>query len=155
MTTPLGIGDRVPAFALPDQGGTLVSLDTFLGRGPVVVFFYPKDDSPGCTVEACRFRDLNPEFIAAGATVVGISVDDPASHRAFVEKHQLGYTLLSDVDGKVRGLFGVGKQLLGLVDGRVTFILDKDGVVRHRFDSMLRVKRHVDEALGIVRSLAS
>jgi peroxiredoxin Q/BCP len=119
----------------------------------VVVFFYPKDDTPGCTVEACTFRDRYDTFAAAGAEVVGISSDSLASHDAFAGKHKLPMTLLSDADGKVRKLFGV-KSTLGIMPGRATFVIDRKGVVRHVFVSQLRAGKHVDEALTVVQQLA-
>jgi peroxiredoxin Q/BCP len=150
----LDVGERAPSFSLPDQDGRPVRFDDLLGKGPIVLFFYPKDMSPGCTTEACGFRDANAEFAAAGATVIGISSDPVDSHRRFVDMHRLPYTLLSDAGGRVRAQFGVRRQFLGLVDARITFVLDRDGVVRHRFDSSLLMQRHVAEALETVQRLA-
>ena len=155
MSKPIGIGDRVPDFQLPDQDGRLVRFADLVGKGPVVLFFYPKDETLGCTVEACTFRDANDDFIAAGAAVVGISSDGVDSHRRFAARHRLGYTLLADEGGRVRAQFGIARQLLGMLDGRVTFIVDKEGVVRQRFESQVRVKRHVEEALAMVRDLGT
>ncbi len=148
------VGDRVPPFELPDQDGQTVRFESLLGRGPIVLYFYPRDETPGCTTQACGFRDANADFAAAGATVVGVSSDSVASHRQFADKHGLRFTLLADQGGKVRGLIGIPKQVLGLMDGRVTLIVDREGIVRHRFDFMLRVQRHVNEALEVVRHLA-
>ena len=103
----LALGDRAPDFTLPDAGGKSISLHDLEGKGPIVVFFYPKDDTPGCTVEACSFRDRFDAFVEAGAAVVGISSDPPDSHGRFAQKHGLPMTLLSDVDGKVRAAWGV------------------------------------------------
>jgi peroxiredoxin Q/BCP len=149
----LGLGDRAPDFTLPDAGGKSISLHDLEGKGPIVVFFYPKDDTPGCTVEACSFRDRFDAFVQAGATVVGISSDPPESHGRFAQKHGLPMTLLSDVDGKVRAAWGV-KATLGLFPGRATFVLDKGGVVRHVFVSQLRAGAHVTESLAVVKGLA-
>lgn len=151
----LKVGDRAPSFTLQDQHGRPISLDAVLGKGAVVIFFYPKDGTPGCTTEVCSFRDSSAELAAAGAQVFGISSDSVESHRKFAEKHQLAYSLLADVGGKVRDAFGVPRGLLGLLDGRVTYVLDSGGVVRHKFEAMLRAGKHVDEALGTVRRLAT
>jgi peroxiredoxin Q/BCP len=148
-------GQKAPDFTLPDQDGAPFTLSAQLGQGPVVVFFYPKDETPVCTKEACAFRDAYTDLVAAGATVVGISSDDSASHKRFAEKHRLTYRLLADVGGSVRGAFGVPKRFLGLSDGRVTYVLDKDGVIRHRTDSALNADKHVDEAVAVVKRLAS
>ena len=115
MSTILDPGQRIPTFELPDQHGTIVRSADLLGEGACVIFFYPRDDSPGCTVEACSFRDANDDFAAAGARLVGISSDGVESHRKFADNHALKYTLLSDAGGRVRAQFGVKKQLLGLV----------------------------------------
>jgi peroxiredoxin Q/BCP len=117
-----------------------------------VLYFYPKDDTPGCTAEACAFRDQYEVFRDAGAEVIGISSDSAKSHQAFAARHSLPFVLLSDPAGKVRGQFGVGKTL-GLFPGRVTFVMDRDGIVRHAFDSQLMATRHVSEALDVVKQL--
>src|SRR5690606_34936307 len=103
-------------------------------RPCVVLYFYPKDDTPGCTVEACSFRDAYAVFSDAGAEVVGISSDSVGAHKAFADKHRLPFRLLADHGGHVRASYGV-KKTLGLIDGRVTFIIDRGGVVRHVFSS--------------------
>lgn len=146
-------GDRAPKFELPSQKGESVSLDALTAKGPVVVYFYPKDETPGCTAEACAFRDNYDVFQKAGAAVVGISSDSVASHQGFAEHHGLPFLLLSDTQGQVRKAFGVPRTL-GLLDGRMTFIVDKDGVIRHTFNSQLFAKKHVDEAIAIVQQLA-
>jgi peroxiredoxin Q/BCP len=150
----LRAGDRAPDFTLASSGGKNVTLSELTGKGPVVVFFYPKDDTPGCTVEACTFRDRYDAFADAGAEVVGISSDGVESHDRFVSKHKLPMTLLSDPDGKVRAAFGV-KATLGLFPGRATFVIDRQGVVRHVFVSQLRAAAHAGEALSVVRQLTA
>ncbi len=145
-------GDTAPRFTLPDQDGTLVTLDALLEKGPVVVFFYPKDETPGCTAEACSFRDSYEDFQDAGASVVGVSSDSSASHRRFRDKHGFPYVLLSDEKGRVRAEWGVPKTL-GILDGRSTYVVGKDGVVRHVLHSQLMVKKHVAEALDVVKRL--
>lgn len=146
------IGDRAPDFTLRDQDGKPVSLRELLAEGCLVLYFYPKDDTPGCTAEACTFRDEHEELSEAGATVVGVSSDDVESHRRFADKHRLPFRLLSDRGGDVRRMFGVPKTL-GFIDGRVTYVIDARGVIRHVFNSQLRTRRHVEEALRLVRLL--
>ncbi len=151
----LTIGDRAPAFALPDPAGETVTLDALLdGTKALVLFFYPKDETPGCTAEACSFRDRHEAFVEAGAKVVGISDDPPASHATFREHHRLPYVLLSDEGGRVRHAFGV-RPTLGLLPGRETFVLDGRGIVRGRFRSQLRARTHAKEALDLVRALVA
>jgi peroxiredoxin Q/BCP len=145
----LNPGDPMPDTTLVGPDGP-TKLREHIGK-PLVVYFYPKDETYGCTREACSFRDQYEDFVAAGAEVIGISRDDATSHAKFREHHRLPFTLLSDPDGSVAATWGV-RSLLGL-PGRVTFVFDQKGVVRHRFDSMLRFGKHVDEALGIVKSL--
>ncbi len=150
----LHVGDKAPDFTLPSSTGenvTLSDLTKKAGR-TVVVFFYPKDDTPGCIAEACGFRDLYEEFTNAGAEVVGISADSSVSHRRFAGKHRLPMKLLTDADGSVRRAYGV-RPTLGLFPGRVTFVVDRQGNVRHLFASQLRVVSHVQQALEIVRKL--
>lgn len=141
-------GQPVPEFSLPDQDGAIVSSAQFRG-GWSVVYFYPKDDTPGCTAESCSFRDNFEAFTDAGAQVIGISSDSIASHKAFAQKHNLPFTLLADTEGSVRKQFGVGKTL-GLLPGRVTYVIDPDGIVRKVFSSQFKPKRHIDEALAVI-----
>jgi peroxiredoxin Q/BCP len=148
----LAVGDKAPAFSLKDQNGATVSLADFSGRKNVVVYFYPKDDTPGCTKESCTFRDQYTAFTDIGAVVLGISSDSEQSHRAFAEKYRLPFPLLADTGGNVRKAFQVPKSL-GLLPGRVTFVIDKNGVVRHVFNSQLNPTKHVDEALGVLKTL--
>jgi peroxiredoxin Q/BCP len=128
----------------------MVSLKDFIGTKPVVLFFYPKDDTPGCTKEACAFRDDYEEFGKLDAEVIGISSDSVESHRRFASKHDLPFTLLSDERGKVRKLYGV-QNSFGLFPGRVTYVIDEEGMVRHIFSSQLGVERHVEEAIEALR----
>lgn len=148
----LKTGDKAPDFSLPKQDGTPVHLKELLQKGTVVLYFYPKDDTPGCTREACSFRDSYETFKEAGAEVVGISSQSAASHEAFAAKHRLPFTLLADEGGKVRRQYGV-PSTLGLLPGRVTYVIDRSGTVRHVFNSQLNATRHVTEALGIVKQL--
>lgn len=145
----LQVGSTAPDFTLADASGKDVRLADFRGR-PVVLYFYPKDDTPGCTKEACSFRDQYQDFQDAGAVVLGVSSDSSESHRKFAERHRLPFTLLADRGGEVRKLYGV-PATLGLLPGRVTFVIGSDGVVRHTFNSQLDASRHVAEALDAVR----
>ncbi|WP_375765784.1 peroxiredoxin [Archangium gephyra] len=145
-------GDQAPDFSLPKQDGTSVQLKDLLQKAAVVLYFYPKDDTPGCTKEACSFRDSYEAFKDAGAEVVGISSQSAASHEAFAAKYRLPFTLLADEGGTVRRQYGV-PSTLGLLPGRVTYVIDRKGIVRHVFNSQLNATRHVTEALGIVKQL--
>jgi thioredoxin-dependent peroxiredoxin len=151
MTT-IRIGDRAPDFSLPSQDGKTVSLADYRGKNAVVLFFYPKDESPICTKEACSFRDAYEDFVKAGSVVIGVSSDSAASHQAFAEHHRLPFLLLADNDGGLRKAFGVPKTL-GIMPGRTTYVIDKEGIVRLVFNSQLSAAEHVDEALKIVRQL--
>jgi peroxiredoxin Q/BCP len=149
----LGVGDRVPDFELADQNGKPVSMGRFRGRTNIVLYFYPKDDTSGCTRESCSFRDHYEEFKDAGAEVVGVSSDSPGSHEKFASKYSLPFTLLSDPGGRVRKAFGV-PATLGLIPGRVTYVIDKQGVIRHVFNSQFNPNAHVDEALRVLATLS-
>lgn len=144
----------MPRFELPSTQGGVVRAADLIGRGPIVLYFYPKDETLGCTIEACAFRDIYAEFVAAGATVLGISPDSPESHRGFVAHHQLPFTLLSDPDRQVFRLYGVRDAIPRLVPGRETFVADKDGIIRHHLRANLSPKKHVEQALAVVRELA-
>ena len=149
----LKVGSVAPDFTLPSQSGEMVSLEDFLGHKPVVLFFYPKDNSPGCTKQVCAFRDDYEEFGKLDAEVIGISSDPVESHRGFAAKHRLPFTLVSDEGGKVRKLYGV-PNTLGLFPGRVTYVIDKKGVVRHIFSSQVGIDRHVEGALEALESIS-
>jgi peroxiredoxin Q/BCP len=150
--TGLGAGDRAPDFTLDDQEGRPVRLADFRGQKNVVVYFYPKDDTPGCTKESCAFRDHYTAFQDAGAEVIGISSDSSTSHKAFAEKHRLPFRLLADRGGKVREAFRVPRTA-GLLPGRVTYVIDREGVIRHAFNSQLAATRHVDEAIEVLKRI--
>ena len=143
------VGSRAPDFTLPDQDGKEVTLSDLVKEKAVVLYFYPKDETPGCTAEACAFRDSYEVFSKAGAEVVGVSSDSVSSHQAFAGHHQLPFILLSDEGGKVRKQYGA-RSLLGLMPGRVTYVIDRDRVIRHVFSSQLDAQRHVREALAIL-----
>ena len=147
-------GDVAPNFTARTHSGASFELTSALARGPLVLFFYPKNDTPICIVEACTFRDQHETFAASGAQVVGVSSDSVESHERFRGRYDLPYTLLSDSAGELRALFGV-KKTLGFFDGRVTFVIDRDARVRHVFSSALNARRHVAEALQTIRELSA
>jgi len=148
----LQVGDQAHAFSLPNQNGETIALSSFRGNRAVVLYFYPKDDTPGCTVESCTFRDSYEDFKDNGAEVIGISSDSPDSHQKFAQKHNLPFTLVSDTNSSVRKAYGV-PSTLGLLPGRVTYVIDKEGVIRHIFNSQFNPKAHVEESIKILRSL--
>ena len=142
----VGVGSKAPDFTLPSQSGEMVSLKDFLGEKLVILYFYPKDDTPGCTKEACAFRDEHETFKKLDAEVIGVSSDSVESHRRFAEKHDLSFTLLSDEGGKVRRMYGV-PNTFGIFPGRVTYVIDEAGVVWHAFSSPHEAVKHVGAAL--------
>ncbi len=148
----LKVGDTLPDVSLKSQTGDTVNLKDFIGKKCVVLYFYPKDDTPGCTKESCSFRDNYAAFQEAGAEVIGISSDDRASHQAFAAKHQLPFTLLSDAGNLTRKAFGV-PATMGILPGRVTYVIDRAGIVRHVFNSQLNFQGHIDESLMVVKGL--
>lgn len=151
-TSPVKVGDRAPSFSIPNQDGSLINLDDLLGKKPIILFFYPKDDTPGCIAESCAFRDSYTVFQGMGAEVIGISADTSASHRQFATRYQLPFTLLSDVGDQVRDLYGVPSTLL-IIPGRVTYVIDLQGIVRHVFDSQLDFNAHVRESLSVLKRI--
>ncbi len=152
MAEKIEIGSKAPEFSLPDQKGKRVNLADYLGKTNLVVYFYPKDESYGCTKEACSFRDNYEVFREAGAEVIGISSDDVASHQAFAANHKLPFILLSDKDRSVAGRYGVGKSL-GILPGRVTFVIDKQGIIRMIFSSQLSFEKHIEEAIAMLKKI--
>jgi peroxiredoxin Q/BCP len=147
------MGSIIPKFTLADPNGNLFNINSVLTKKNLVIFFYPKDDSPGCTDEACYFRDQFEVFNETDAMIIGISGQSIESHRKFAEKYRLSYTLLSDEGNKIRKLFGVPTNLLGLLPGRVTYVVNKSGKVVNIFNSQMDTKRHVDDALKILKEL--
>ena len=150
--TPIKVGDRAPALTLSTRDDDAISLADYEGKQAVVLFFYPRDGTPVCTKEACAFRDAYEDFVDAGAAVIGVSGDSADSHHAFAASYRLPFVLASDADGQARRAFGVPKSL-GILPGRVTYVIDQKGIVRHIFQSQFAVDRHVREALQVVRSL--
>jgi thioredoxin-dependent peroxiredoxin len=148
----LQVGDAAPEFSLPKATGELVSLSDFRGRSEVVLFFYPKDNSPVCAAEACSFRDSYEAFRDASAEVIGISADSSQSHERFAVRHRLPFVLLSDKGGVLRASYGVTKTL-GIFPGRSTYLIDREGVIRHIFSSQFQPTKHVSEALSVLKRL--
>jgi len=146
----LSVGDKVPMFRAPLGDGGTFDMADHVGRKALVIFFYPKDNTPLCTQEACGFRDAYEQFVAAGAEVVGVSADSPASHAAFARKHRLPFPIVSDADGGLRKRFGV-PSLLGFLPGRVTYVIDRGGIVRMAFNASFTAAGHVQRALDLVR----
>jgi peroxiredoxin Q/BCP len=146
------VGDKAPDFTLPSQMGDNVVLSEFLGKKNVVLYFYPKDETPGCIKEACTFRDNYEQLTSLGAEVLGISGQSVESHKAFATHYGLPFILLADVDNKVRELYGV-PSTMGILPGRVTYIIDKKGIVRHVFVSQTQAQRHVEEAKKILTEI--
>ncbi|MBE8727823.1 peroxiredoxin [Flavobacterium hungaricum] len=148
----LKIGDIVPNFTAKDNHGEIFESKNVLGRKPLVIYFYPKDNTPGCTTEACSFRDQYEDFKDLGAEVIGISSDSVKSHNKFANKLNLPFILLSDQDKRLRQLFGVKNNLFGLLPGRVTYVIDRNGVVIYIFDS-INAAKHIPKALEIIKEL--
>lgn len=148
MATKVKVGDRAPLFKLQDQDGREVDLGERIGKRAVVLYFYPKDFTTGCTMEAHEFREMHEEFQRHGADVIGVSGDDVASHKRFAEEHRLPFVLLSDTKDRVRDLYGAWG--VGRTPGRVTFLIDREGVVRMVFSSQMQPRKHISEALRVL-----
>lgn len=149
----LKVGSEVPEFILPDQNGKMFDLRRVLGKENVVIYFYVKDETPGCTKEACTFRDDYTQFQKDNAVVIGISAQSVKSHKEFAEKYNLPFTLLSDGKNRVRRLFGV-KDVMGSIPGRETFVVDKQGKIVYIFNSNSKPVEHVTEAMRILNGLS-
>jgi len=147
----LKVGDMIPDFSLFDQSGKCRANKEFIGH-PLVLFFYPKDDTPGCTIEACGFRDKYDLFKILGAKVCGISNGSEESHLEFSRKNNLPYPLLCDEGNFLRKAFGVPK-VLGIVEGRVTYVIDSKGIIRHIFEDLLNGPAHIKEALKVLKEI--
>jgi peroxiredoxin Q/BCP len=148
----LKVGDKIPNFKSKDTKGNDFDSTSIVGKKPLVIYFYPKDNTPGCTAEACSFRDLYEDFVDLGAEVIGISSDSVASHQKFTKQYKLPFILLSDSNKKIRSLFGVPSGMFGLLPGRVTYVVDKEGIIQMIFDSMLAGK-HISKALVAVKKI--
>lgn len=143
----LKVGDTIPDFTAKEARGALFDSRTVIGKKAVIIYFYPKDNTPQCTAQACGFRDNYDEFLKFGVDVIGISADGVASHQEFIQKFNLPFRLLSDSDNAIRKLFGVPSGLFGLLPGRVTYLVDDKGVIQMIFDSMIGM-RHVSKMLA-------
>jgi peroxiredoxin Q/BCP len=146
-------GSKLPSFTLSDQHGNMFDINTVVGKKNLVIYFYPKDDSPGCTKEACYFRDQYEVFNQVDALIIGISGQSVESHKKFADKYKLSFTLLSDTGNMIRKKFGVPTSILGALPGRVTYVVDKSGTVVYIFNSQTQPTKHVDEALRILKNL--
>jgi peroxiredoxin Q/BCP len=146
------VGDKAPDFTLPSQMGDNVTLSEYQDKKNVVLYFYPKDETRGCTREACEFRDQYDVFTDLGAEVIGVSAQSVESHKSFATHYGLPFILLSDEKNEVRKLYGVPSSM-GIIPGRVTYIIDKQGVVRHIFNSQFQPEKHIKEALKVLKEL--
>ena len=149
----LSVGDVVPQFTTIDENGNQFDSQSVIGKKIVVLYFYPKDNTPGCTAQACSFRDQYEDFLEYGSEVIGISSDGFTSHTNFKKKYKLPFRLLTDSNKKISRLFGVANDLL-FIPGRETFVIDAKGVLQMRFDSM-QATTHISKALQKVKALAS
>jgi peroxiredoxin Q/BCP len=150
----LQVGDKIPNFSAKDSNGNDFESSSVIGKKPIVFYFYPKDNTPGCTAQACSFRDQYEDFKDLGAEVIGISSDSVQSHEKFAKRYKLPFLLLSDNNQKLRKLFGVKTNLFGLLPGRVTYVADKNGIIKLVFDSM-NASSHIPKALAIVKKFNS
>jgi len=150
----LQVGDKVPDFSAKNSEGNNFNSASVVGKKPVVFYFYPKDNTPGCTAQACSFRDQYEDFKDLGAEVIGISSDSVVSHQKFTKQHHLPFTLLSDNDKKIRNLFGVKPSLFGLLPGRVTYVVDRNGIIQLIFDSIVATN-HIPRALEKIKKIVS
>lgn len=148
----LKVGDKIPNFTAKDTNGNDFHSQNWIGKKPMVIYFYPKDNTPGCTTQACSFRDQYEDFKDLGSEVIGISSDSVQSHQKFTQQFKLPFILLSDSDKKIRTLFGVPANLFGLLPGRVTYVTDKTGIIIMIFDSM-KARNHIPKALEAIREL--
>lgn len=148
----LQLGDKIPEFSAKDSNGNDFDSSTIVGKKPAVFYFYPKDNTPGCTAQACSFRDQYEDFKDLGAEVIGISSDSIVSHEKFIQQYQLPFILLSDNDKKIRKLFGVKPNLFGLIPGRVTYVVDKNGIIQLIFDSLASTN-HIPKALEAIKKM--
>lgn len=147
------VGDRCPQFTLPDQNGELFDISTLIGKKILVIYFYPKDETGGCTAEACGFRDNYEDFANLNCEIIGISSDSIQSHERFAARHQLNFRLLADEKKSVRKQFGVPSNLFGLIGGRVTYIVDQEGIVQHIHNSLTDPDSHIKNAYIFVQRL--
>jgi len=149
---PLKLNDKLPDFILKNQYDKKVNSKIFFGKN-LVVFFYPKDDTPGCTMEVCNFRDNYSEIKKYNSNIIGISSDSVKSHKKFSKKFNVTYDLLSDYDNTVKKLFGVPRSLFGLLPGRVTYIFDKKGILLKIINSQININEHLLKTIKFLKKL--
>jgi peroxiredoxin Q/BCP len=148
---PIELGDVIPHFTAIDTNEEKFDTLEYIGKKPLVIYFYPKNNTPGCTAQACGFRDQYQDFTDLGAEVIGISSDSVDSHDTFVKRYKLPFVLLSDTDKKLRKLFGVPSGLMGMLPGRVTYVIDKEGKVVLIFDNGINATKHISVALEAIK----
>ncbi|MFO0659316.1 MAG: peroxiredoxin [Polyangiaceae bacterium] len=149
------VGDHAPSFEAKDHRGNLIRLEDFKGKKNIVLFFYPKDFTPGCTKEVCSFRDAFSELEAADTTVIGVSLDDEDSHEQFASKHGLQFPLLADTSRRISKAYGALGMMSGILSmtKRITFVIDKEGIIRNVFRHELAIEKHLDDVRATLRSL--
>ena len=149
----LKVGDKIPDFKATDTNGNTFDSNEIVGKKPVVIYFYPKDNTTGCTAQACSFRNQYQDFKDFGAEVIGISSDTLSSHQKFAKQYNLPFILLTDTNKNIRKIFDVPTSLFGLIPGRVTYVADKNGIIKMIFDSALP-NNHISKALEAIKRLA-
>ncbi|MES2800836.1 MAG: peroxiredoxin [Bacteroidota bacterium] len=147
------IGDLCSDFEAMNQHGESIRLSDYKNSKNVVLFFYPKDETAGCTKEVCSFRDSYEDFVSLGSEVIGISSDSHGSHQNFASKHNLNFHILSDPKGLIRKSFGVPSRFFGLIPGRVTYIIDKEGRVKDIFENLFEAELHIRNAMDVLRKM--
>ncbi len=148
----LKINQKAPDFKAQDHKGNFYTLQDFIGKKNLVLFFYPKDFTPGCTAEACSFRDAYQDFQEAGAEVIGISGDDAQSHKSFADKHKLPYPLLPDTDKKIRTAYGIPTNIFGMVTGRISYLINKEGIIKYAYRDNLNPTGHIEAMLRLIKA---
>ena len=152
---PIELGDVIPHFTAIDTNEEKFDTLEYIGKKPLVIYFYPKNNTPGCTAQACGFRDQYQDFTDLGAEVIGISSDSVDSHDTFAKRYKLPFVLLSDTDKKLRKLFGVPSGLMGMLPGRVTYVIDKEGKVVLIFDNGINATKHISVALEAIKKIVN
>ncbi len=146
-------GDKCPDFSLLNQDGERIEIADLIGKKILVIYFYPKDNSWGCTKQACSFQESQQDFLDLDCTVIGISSDSVLSHKTFSDERHLKFMLLSDIKDEVRTMFGVPASFFGLIKGRVTYIVDKNGIVQGVYNSQVNATNHIPKAIEIIKSI--
>jgi peroxiredoxin Q/BCP len=149
----ISIGDTCPSFSLQNQHGKIINIQDYIGSKNLVIYFYPKDNTPGCTKEACSFRDAMQDLNNLDCEVFGVSADSVTSHKKFADQFRLTFNLLSDIGNEVRKSFKVPANLFGLVPGRVTYVINKDGKVVHIINSQTNPDKHIKETIEVLKGM--